>query len=128
MKSWMKGTASRFFDMTTTLFVVAAGNADEVGPGQFAWPDPAELRPGGWASEADNIISVGALDHYAWHDPQQASEEALGLGVSIVDRACNSVFGDAITLATEGQSVYVVDTSGSVGYASHGGRPTRPLW
>ena len=110
-----------FSDMTTTLFVVAAGNADEVGPGQFAWPDPAEQRPGGWASEADNIISVGALDHYAWHDEEEKSEEDSGHGASIVDRACQSLFGDAITLATEGQSVYVVDTSDSAGYASHGG-------
>ena len=117
----MKGTASIFPICRRLCSLPQRVMPTEVGPGQLAWPDPAEQRPGGWASEADNIISVGALDHYAWHDPQQQSEESLGLGVSIVDRACRSLFGDAITLATEGQSVYVVDTSDSAGYASHGG-------
>ena len=111
-----------FFDMAeTTLFVVSAGNADEESPGQFTWPDPAELEPGGWANETDNIISVGALDHYAWHDEEERSEQILGHGRSIVDRACQSLFGDTITLAAEGQSVHAVDTSKSNGYSSFGG-------
>ena len=100
---------ARFTAMPGTLFVAAAGNAGKT-DGEWQWTDPEDGFPGGWANETDNIISVGALDHYAWHEQQDPREQVLGYNPLSTDRACYSLFGDDITLAAEGQSVYVLQT------------------
>ena len=83
------------------LFVVAAGNDN--------W-HAGDSRPGAWSLESENILTVGALDHYAWLES--------GYQESSVNRMCiegkngwkGSNYGPEVSIAAEGASVYALYT------------------
>ena len=117
--------SNRFVEMPDTLFVTSAGNVNIKHDGNGnevsrSYGDPRDVFPGAWASEQDNIISVGSLEHYVWHDTAEEMIQPPGYD-PMVDRFCETLFGEGITIAAEGASVYVMDANPPHGYRHGGG-------
>ena len=83
-----------FTDMSNTVFVVAAGNSAADVSSRY------EYYPAVHSLTYENVFTVGAIDSLAWSPLRRRPAE---------DRACFSNYGEAVTVAAEGQQVYVLD-------------------